>query len=110
MQSPKGVFGGEVVVYPPGHPQSAVGLQCMDPSAILASFRPAGTGQAMTSTQLLGTKLYRPRLRGQLVMRPDLLARLNDLLDPGRKLALICAPAGFGKTTLVAMWLSQLVG
>lgn len=53
-------------------------------------------------TPLLQTKLYIPPLRPELVPRPRLIERLNQGLD--RKLTLISAPAGFGKTTLVAEW------
>ncbi len=57
---------------------------------------------------LLPTKTMPPRPRAgrALVARPRLLARLNDGLT--RKLTLVSAPAGFGKTTLVADWLRQL--
>src|SRR5215510_8339758 len=54
---------------------------------------------------ILATKLTVPPLRARVVPRPRLLARLNEGL--GRKLTLISAPAGFGKTTLVCDWLSQ---
>jgi LuxR family maltose regulon positive regulatory protein len=55
---------------------------------------------------LLATKLYLPRPRGAQVARPRLLARLDvGLAGP---LTLIAAPAGFGKTTLLADWLSKL--
>src|SRR6476646_8079601 len=52
------------------------------------------------STPVLATKLYIPSSPPRVVHRPRLLARLNDGLD--RKLTLICAPAGFGKSTLVS--------
>ncbi len=55
-------------------------------------------------TPILATKLYIPRLRPNVVSRPRLLARLNEGLH--RKLTLISAPAGFGKTTLVSEWLA----
>src|SRR6202049_3349976 len=51
-------------------------------------------------TPILATKLYLPRLRPNVVSRPRLLERLNEGLH--RKLTLISAPAGFGKTTLVS--------
>jgi LuxR family maltose regulon positive regulatory protein len=54
------------------------------------------------STPLLTTKLYFPPLRKKLVHRPRLLERLNRGLE--RRLTLVCAPAGFGKTTLIAEW------
>ena len=53
---------------------------------------------------LLATKLYLPRLRPNRVSRPHLMARLHQGLLPGCQLALISAPAGFGKTTLAAEW------
>jgi LuxR family maltose regulon positive regulatory protein len=53
---------------------------------------------------LLLTKLYLPPYRPGMVLRPRLVERLNRGLH-GR-LALISAPAGFGKTTLVSEWLA----
>src|SRR5438445_1196505 len=55
-------------------------------------------------TPILATKLYIPPLRPQVVSRPRLLERLNEGLR--RKLTLIAAPAGFGKTTLVSAWVA----
>lgn len=55
---------------------------------------------------LLQTKFYMPAVRPSLVHRPPLVEKLNAGLDS--KLTLVCAPAGFGKTTLVADWLHQL--
>ncbi|MEJ2212454.1 MAG: AAA family ATPase, partial [Anaerolineae bacterium] len=57
---------------------------------------------------LLATKLYMPSLRSDLVPRPRLIERLNEGLSSGRQLALVSAPAGYGKTTLLAEWLSAL--
>src|SRR5918997_4542842 len=56
------------------------------------------------STPILATKLYVPPPRPGVVSRPRLLERLNEGLH--RKLTLISAPAGFGKTTLVSGWLA----
>ena len=64
------------------------------------------------TTPLLTTKLYIPPvrpdpstgLRTRLVSRPRLVERLNAGLH--RKLTLISAPAGFGKTTLLSEWAS----
>src|SRR6266487_553787 len=55
-------------------------------------------------TPILATKLYLPGLRPNVVSRPRLLERLNEGLH--RKLTLISAPAGFGKTTLVSEWVA----
>jgi LuxR family maltose regulon positive regulatory protein len=54
------------------------------------------------SYPLLTTKLYAPSVPPDLVPRPALIERLDGGLR--RKLTLISAPAGFGKTTLVAAW------
>jgi LuxR family transcriptional regulator, maltose regulon positive regulatory protein len=56
------------------------------------------------STAILATKLYILPLRPKVVSRPRLIERLNEGLP--RKLTLISAPAGFGKTTLVSEWLA----
>jgi LuxR family maltose regulon positive regulatory protein len=56
------------------------------------------------SSLLLQTKLRIPRVRPGLVSRPRLIERLNEALHLGRKLTLISAPAGFGKTTLLSEW------
>jgi LuxR family maltose regulon positive regulatory protein len=58
------------------------------------------------STPILATKLYIPRLRPNAVSRSRLLERLNEGLH--RKLTLISAPAGFGKTTLVSAWVEGI--
>src|SRR5262249_43672672 len=57
------------------------------------------------STPILATKLYAPAPPARIVSRPRLLARLNEGLH--RKLTLISAPAGFGKTTLLGEWLAS---
>src|SRR5215467_8764999 len=56
------------------------------------------------SPPILATKLYIPSLRPNVVRRPRLIERLNAGLH--RKLTLLSAPAGFGKTTLVSAWLA----
>jgi len=55
-------------------------------------------------TSTLATKLYVPAPRPQVILRTRLLDRLNAGLQ--RKLTLISAPAGFGKTTLVTEWIT----
>src|SRR3712207_6479020 len=54
------------------------------------------------STPILTTKLYVPPPLPHAVLRPRLTGRLNEGLP--RKLTLISAPAGFGKTTLLGEW------
>jgi len=51
---------------------------------------------------LLATKLYMPAARPELVPRPRLAERLDEGLGLG--LILVCAPAGYGKTVLLADW------
>ena len=56
---------------------------------------------------LLTTKLHVPPMPSTLIARRDLLAQLDDDLAAGR-VTLISAPAGYGKTTLVAQWIGRL--
>ncbi|MCI0477854.1 MAG: hypothetical protein L0Y55_16555, partial [Anaerolineales bacterium] len=51
---------------------------------------------------ILTTKLFLPQSREKIVGRPRLNERLNAGLD--RKLTLVSAPAGFGKSTLIGEW------
>lgn len=51
---------------------------------------------------VLASKLYIPVPRTKVVFRPRLIERLNEGLE--RKLTLVSASAGFGKTTLVSQW------
>ena len=57
------------------------------------------------TTPLLATKLYIPPIRPELVSRPRLIERLDAGLH--RRLTLISAPAGFGKTTLLSEWIHR---
>ena len=62
---------------------------------------------------LLQTKLFIPPTRGNLIARARLVHKLNSglgdiLTEFERKLSLISAPAGFGKTSLITQWLTQL--
>jgi ATP/maltotriose-dependent transcriptional regulator MalT len=58
----------------------------------------------MQAYPILQTKLYVPPVRPELVSRPRLIERLNAGLH--RKLTLVSAPAGFGKTALLRDWLA----
>ncbi len=53
---------------------------------------------------ILVTKLYIPPPRPKIVLRPRLVERLSEGLQ--RKLTLVSASAGFGKTTLVSEWIA----
>ncbi|NLD45475.1 MAG: AAA family ATPase, partial [Chloroflexi bacterium] len=60
----------------------------------------------MDHAPLLATKLMAPTRRPDAVVRPHLLDRLHAGLRAGRRLSLVSAPPGFGKTTVVADWLA----
>ena len=66
------------------------------------------TDREPATSPLLETKLYVPRPRRSLVARPRLLERLGRGAES--RLTLISAPAGFGKSTLVAEWLAASPG
>src|SRR5919109_2964023 len=55
---------------------------------------------------VLGPKLRPPRPRRRLVQRSRLIDRLRADGGEGPRLVLVAAPAGFGKTTLLAQWLA----
>jgi LuxR family maltose regulon positive regulatory protein len=57
---------------------------------------------------LVTTKVRVPKTRQELVPRP----RLREVLVryEGRRLTLVSAPAGFGKTTLLSEWLEDRSG
>ena len=60
------------------------------------------------SMPILATKLYIPPPRPKVVRRPRLIERLNA--GRHRKVTVISAPAGFGKTSLVSEWVAGLGG
>jgi LuxR family maltose regulon positive regulatory protein len=63
------------------------------------------TSTGSRSDPLVATKLFIPKTRTSLVPRPRLTQILNQA--PAHKLALISAPAGFGKTTAISEWIPQ---
>ena len=54
---------------------------------------------------LLATKLHVPGSRPGMVLRPRLAEALGEGLSRG--LVLVCAPAGYGKTALLADWVRR---
>jgi LuxR family maltose regulon positive regulatory protein len=58
------------------------------------------------ASPLILTKIRVPAPRPRSVPRARLLAALT--LEPGTALALICAPAGYGKSTLLTEWSQSL--
>jgi LuxR family maltose regulon positive regulatory protein len=57
------------------------------------------------SAPILATKLFAPPPQSRVVLRHRLIGRLNEGALH-RKLTLVSAPAGFGKTTLLGEWLA----
>lgn len=56
---------------------------------------------------MLATKIHIPPLHSNLVNRTRLIQRLNEGVVKSR-LTIISAPAGYGKSTLLGEWVSQL--
>ena len=56
-----------------------------------------------TAPELLRTKLTPPPVRTDRIDRPRLVQRFSASLE--RRMLLVCAPAGYGKTTLLGEWL-----
>ena len=64
-----------------------------------------GVPELPTSFPLLKTKLYIPAPPASRVVRARLVERLGEVEQ--KALTIISAPAGFGKTTLLAEWIAQ---
>lgn len=58
------------------------------------------------SSLLIKTKLHQPRTAGGLVARARLVGWLSEQRE--RRLILVIAPAGYGKTTVVSQWLANV--
>ena len=63
---------------------------------------------AIVNPILLTTKFYRPAVPTKWVQRPQLGGRLTKGLEAGRRMTLVSASAGFGKTSVVSAWLAQM--
>jgi len=72
-----------------------------DPTSDLSVAAPVGVGMSGPDV-LLATKLHVPRPQPGFVPRQRLVEALDEGLARGR--VLVCAPAGFGKTALLADW------
>ncbi len=84
-------------------PADAINWGATDPYATLRDPTAATVGHPGS---LIQTKLYRPRSGSDVIPRACLLERLNAGLSGN--VTLISAPAGFGKTTLLAEWLQMI--
>jgi ATP/maltotriose-dependent transcriptional regulator MalT len=60
------------------------------------------------TAELLQTKLLRPGVTRDLVLRSRLIEQLNRAVSG--QITLVCAPAGFGKSTLVNSWIEGVAG
>ena len=60
----------------------------------------------IAASTLTPKRITCPRACSDVIPRDPLLVRLNSGL--GGKLTLVCAPAGFGRTTLLVEWLASL--
>ena len=67
-----------------------------------------GSYNCFMTIPILATKLYIPPPRPQLVPRTRLIAQLDAGLQH-RKLTVVSASAGFGKTTLISEWIERHV-
>ncbi len=57
--------------------------------------------------QVLATKLYISPIQSSLVRRPRLVQFLESGYGTGKRLTLVSAPAGFGKTTIIREWIKS---
>ena len=77
-------------------------------AVVIAVYNLLQAGALHMPDYLLTTKLNVPARRPNLVSRARLVARLHDGLQNGRRLTLVSATAGYGKTTLVVDWLAEV--
>jgi LuxR family maltose regulon positive regulatory protein len=106
-EDPAKLAPGEDVLIPNGSARALSSAVSLSPDVIGSSVASHdGVGEGVERAVLLATKLHVPGSGGELVERGALL----DALSAGRrrKLTLLSAPAGWGKTTLLAQW--ALVG
>jgi LuxR family maltose regulon positive regulatory protein len=82
----------------------ALATACLAPTAEVShSEQVSPSSHRMSQPEpILTTKLSIPPVRSNSVPRPRLIDRLNGMMQ--RKLTLVSAPAGFGKTTLLSVW------
>ena len=109
LGAPRATADRTPVPLPPSAPRETVRFpthkdaRVADPQRMPASPTPTRPHGELPAP-LLVTKLYLPRPRMQLVLRMHLVERLQQGMAGA--LTLVSAPAGFGKTTLLAQWLA----
>jgi len=84
--------------------ESATKSTATPAASILPIPEPAADTGSLHS--LIRTKLNRPRSGSDIITRTRLIERLNAAL--GDEIMLVCAPAGFGKTTVLVQWLQTI--
>ena len=76
----------------------------MPAASRLPAYEPVSTTGSLRS--LMRTKLFCPRSATDVITRTRLIERLNVALEG--EITLVCAPAGFGKTTLLTQWVQTI--
>lgn len=61
-------------------------------------------------TRILSTKIYLPEISEDSIQREELLNRMNRDFQCKSHVTMICAPAGYGKTTLMSSFLKGIPG
>ncbi|MTI69704.1 MAG: tetratricopeptide repeat protein [Firmicutes bacterium] len=59
------------------------------------------------SIPILKTKLHKPKTRYNLIKRPKIIRHLQEGIKNNKKVTLVCAPAGYGKSSIVLEWLDE---
>ncbi len=96
LQDAAQVFAGQSASATSNQISAADSAACLRPA-------PETVAQLGAPRSLMRTKLYRPSVSGDLILRDRLIDRLNTGLSGN--VTLLCTPAGFGKSTLLAQWL-----
>lgn len=85
---------------------SASLLQCQ-PAQVDVAAVARGPYYEPMAMPVLATKLFVPQPRSPAVSRPHLVDQLDAGVRAGRRLTLVSAPAGFGKTILLGEWIAH---
>ena len=101
LQAAARLLAGE---HAPAEP-TATGVSPTQPAASTLPV-PTTAAPGGPPSSLMRTKLYRPRTSGDIISRTRLIERLHAALSG--TVTLVSAPAGFGKTTLLAQWVQTI--
>jgi hypothetical protein len=89
-----------------GEPAQVDSIEVSPAESVVMHPVPKTADNLGSPSSLMRTKLYQPRSRSDMIFRARLIERLNDGLSGN--VTLVCAPAGFGKTTLLTQWLQTI--